>query len=90
MHAYELPAVDQDPLAVLISAEDDHEVSRRWMALLGRVTPRQREILRCLVEADAGGSRRTFAEVARKLGVASSTVRVQWKRMVDEVRAVPL
>lgn len=85
----ELPLADRDPVEVLIVDEERREVARRWSAVLARATPRQREILRCLVDGDGGNQPGMLADVARTLGVAPSTVRVQWKRLVDRMRSVP-
>lgn len=83
----ELLMSNQDPLDVLIEWEHRHEIARRWNALLTRATPRQRDILRALADSDAGYGPVTLADVAQRLKLAQSTVRVHWKRLIDRVRA---
>jgi len=79
------PSSAPDPLDALLDQERRRDIATDWQALLARATPRQRQLLRTLAEADA--TEPTLADAARQLGLAPSTVRMQWKRLVDRVRS---
>jgi hypothetical protein len=81
------PGGGPDPLFVLLAREEHAERNRRWQELLGEVTPRQRELLGAMVEQIATGLEPSPSAAAARLGMAESTARVQWKRLVDRHRA---
>jgi DNA-binding CsgD family transcriptional regulator len=70
-----------DPLEALLDQERHRESAARLAAVLERATPRQREIV-ALLAAGARESRSVSeAQIARALGLAESTVRVQLHRL---------
>jgi hypothetical protein len=82
----ELAGPGPDPLAWLVEREERGEVSARWRELLGSATPGQRALLRAMAQEPSRGGSVTAADAARRLGLAPSTARVQWKRLVDRLR----
>jgi hypothetical protein len=87
------------PLDALLAQERRREAGETWRAAITLASGRQRQILEALARAAAGtppeqdgeeGSPPTsapsLAEVARQLGIAPSTARVQWKRLVERLR----
>ena len=84
-----------DPLFVLVRREDRAEAAEQWQSVLATATPRQRDLLAALADGptiSAGaaspspGPDATLAATARRLGMAPSTARVQWKRLLDRHR----
>jgi hypothetical protein len=84
-----LPGGGPDPLLLLVRREERAEAVDRWRELVGRATPRQRDLLGALADDVDAGAEANLAAVARRLGMAASTARVQWKRLVDRVNAPP-
>ena len=85
---------DADPLACLLAKERRQEAAAWWHAALGEATPRQRALLRALavlLEAAPRAevpARPTLADAARRTGMAASTARVHWQRLVRRLRAI--
>jgi hypothetical protein len=84
-----LPGDASDPLFVLVRREEVAEAAVRWRGLVERASPRQRDLLGALAADVHAGSDAVLAAAARRLGMAPSTARVQWKRLVDRVNATP-
>jgi hypothetical protein len=82
----ELPGGGPDPLFVLLAREEREEADRRWREVVAAATPRQRDLLGAMVEQVTGGSAPSPSAAAAHLGIAESTARVQWKRLVDRQR----
>jgi hypothetical protein len=82
----ELAGPGPDPLSWLLAAEERGQALERWRAVLGSATPAQRALLMALAEERPGLGPATEADAARRLGLAPSTARVQWKRLVDRLR----
>jgi hypothetical protein len=82
----DLPGGDPDPLFVLVAREERAEADRRWRQVVDAATPRQRQLLRTMAEQVASGLDPSPTAAAPRLGMAESTARVQWKRLVDRQR----
>jgi hypothetical protein len=75
-----------DPLEALIRKHERREHAARWQRVLSGATPGQRRLLRALTFDPAGAAPVTLGDAAARLGLAASTARVQWKRLVDRYR----
>ena len=84
-----LPGDAPDPLLLLVRREERAEAAERWRQLVGRATARQRELLGRLVDDLDAGGQGSLAAAARRLGMAASTARVQWKRLIERVNVRP-
>lgn len=90
------PDTSPDPLEALLAGERRREAIACWQMALDEATPRQRELLLALAELDdappAGATTSdasgvpTLAAAAARLGMAPSTARVQWQRLVQRLR----
>ncbi len=86
--------LEADPLACLLAKERRQEAAAWWHAALGEATPRQRALLHslaALIEASPRAeapARLTLAEAAKRAGMAASTARVHWQRLVRRLRAL--
>ena len=74
--------------------ERERESREVWRAALAAASPRQRQLLRLLAGGavqgavgDAGAPAESLADAARRLGIAPSTARVQWKRLIERLHA---
>jgi hypothetical protein len=85
-----LPDPAPEPLQLLIAAEEQREAAECWRAALRVATPRQRELLQTLTRLvrtrPPEAPPPTLADAARHLGLAPSTARVQWKRLLQRLR----
>ena len=88
------PDPDADPLACLLAKERRREAARWWHVALGVATPRQRELLHSLAALAEAHPRlgapevSTLADAGKHVGMAPSTARVQWQRLVRRLRAI--
>lgn len=80
------PGTAPDPLLVVLDRERQDEIALGWKAVMDRVTPGQRELLRALRDAREQRPSATLADAARRVNLAPSTARVQWKRLLQRVR----
>jgi DNA-binding CsgD family transcriptional regulator len=76
------PVPPEEQLATPMPEEEPHSTDPEVARLLEKATPRQREVFRLL------GKELTLAEVARRLGIAPSTARVQWWRLQRKARTM--
>ncbi|MGH2355934.1 MAG: hypothetical protein ACRDI2_08980 [Chloroflexota bacterium] len=81
------------PLDVLLAQEHRRETRESWRAVVAAATPRQRQLLEVLAGTAACGApaagqvpTTSLADAARRLGIAPSTARVQWKRLVERLQ----
>jgi hypothetical protein len=81
-----LPAEESDPLNEVLAAERQREINDRWDGLLAQATPSQRQLLQTLLALEQEGSTSSLVQAAQRLQRAPSTIRVQWKRLVDRAR----
>jgi hypothetical protein len=96
-HLESLEDPSPGPAELLIAQERRRESLEAWLAALAAASPRQRDLLRVLAggagdgpvgaEHDASASVESLTEAALRLGIAPSTARVQWKRLVDRLHA---
>lgn len=82
-----LPGPLPDPLLVVLDRERRDEVAQRWKDVLDRATPGQRALLRALRDEQEGSPAAALASAARRINLAPSTARVQWKRLLQRVRS---
>jgi hypothetical protein len=82
-----LPDEDSDPLDAVLADEHRHDIDDQWQRILARATPGQRQLLQALLTLDLEGSTPSLVEAAQRLRRAPSTIRVQWKRLVERARA---
>jgi hypothetical protein len=82
-----LPAESSDPLEAVLADEHRREVDDRWRAVLLQATSSQHRLLQTFLALESEGFTPSLAEVAHRLNRAPSTIRVQWKRLVDRMRA---
>ena len=86
-----LPSRDEapDPLDLILRHERAREAAGAWHTALHLATPRQSARLDALssLARTPNGEPSDLARAAALAGMAPSTARVQWKRLVDRLRA---
>jgi len=80
------PGTVPDPLLILLDREHQDEIARSWKGVLDQATSGQRELLRALRDEREQSPAATLADAARRVNLAPSTARVQWKRLLQRIR----
>jgi len=78
-----------DPLERIVEAERRRDEAAWWQTAVATATPTQRQLLRALLDlADTREASQapSLAAAAGRIGMAPSTARVQWQRLVRRVR----